>query len=192
MENESRLAIVELMELGALMNDRFDGDAYDPAAIRVSIGWFAGSPYRELVWEYARRLRRLERTRPGDDDGFAAVKIYREQVNRVSLAALWAIGHGKTLAMAELDLERETDLQELFEIVMLVQVIDDVSDVCEDRDRGLPSFATGPDVTTALLRELVAAYGGTRAFLLDRNFCFWLALRVLAACARGMIAGRNP
>ncbi len=79
----------------------------------------------------------------------------------------------------------------MFQIVMQMQLIDDVLDVSHDRRRGLPSFATGPDMTAASLRELVAGYSDASRIRLDWNFCLRVALKLVAASARGLIAIRK-
>jgi hypothetical protein len=187
---ERRRAVIEAMELGALLNDRFDGDARDSEALRASWGWFAQSAYREIIWSYGKRLRRLERSRPDFGGRSADVRLYREGVNSVSLALLWALARDKTLANAELEIGREGDLRLLFQIVMQTQLIDDVLDVRLDRRRCLPSFASGPAATPASLRELVSVYSDSKPIRLDRNFCLRVALKIVAAGARVLIALR--
>ena len=186
---DRRQAVIEAMELGALLNDRFDGDAYNPAALRVRVAWFATSPHREVVWNYAKRLRRLERARPDSSECATAVKRYRENVNSLSLATLWALAHALTLANAEMEIERESDLRLLFKIVMQTQLIDDVLDVRHDRCRGLPSFTTGPEVTATSLSAMVSIYSESGPILFDRNFCLRVALKIVAASARIVING---
>lgn len=188
---DRRQAVIEVMELGALLNDRFDGDAYDPHALGASVAWFARSAHRELIRCYVKRLRRLERTRPDPGQGATAVMRYRESVNRVSLAVLWALARGRSLAIAEMEIEREADLRLLFQIVMQTQLIDDVLDVRQDRRRGLPSFANGPEVSAASLMEMVAVYSDPRPIRLNRNFCMRVALKVVAAGTQALIAIRS-
>jgi hypothetical protein len=181
---DRRQAVIEAMELGALLNDRFDGDAYDPEELRVRLTGFTRSEHRDVVRSYVKRLCRLERSRPDPADSSTAVRRYRENVNRVSLATLWALGCARTLGIAELEIERETDLRLLFQIVMQAQVIDDVLDVSEDRRRGLPSFAT----EGASLRETVSIYADGETLRFDRNFCLRVALRTITAGARLVVA----
>ncbi len=188
---DRRQAVIEAMELGAQLNDRFDGDAHNPQALRARVVWFARSAHREVIRCYVKRLRRLERTRPDPDQGAPAVTHYRESVNRVSLAVLWALARGKGMAIAEMEIEREADLRLLFQIVMQTQLIDDVLDVRQDRRRGLPSYANGPEVTVASLCGLVAAYSDPRPIRLNRNFCLRVALKVVAAGTRALIAIRS-
>lgn len=187
---DRRRALIEAMELGALLNDRFDGDPHDPEELRARIHWFARSEHRNLVRSYARRLRRLERSRPDSKERGPAIQRYREGVNSVSLAMLWALGHSRTLGIAELEIQRESDLQLLFQIVMQAQVIDDMLDVRKDRRRGLPSFATGGPP----LQDIVSIYADAEPLRLDRNFCLRVALRTITAGARLVVAitARDP
>jgi len=188
---DSRRAVIEAMELGALLNDRFDGEAGDPAVLRERVRWFARSPHREVVRCYAKRLRRCERSRPRPDEPAAGGKPYRENVNRISLALLWALANGITLAAAELETRQTEDLRLLFNLVMLTQVIDDVMDAGHDRSLKLPSFATAPEVTSASLKALVSQYSTAIRWRFDKNICLRLALGIAAFCTRGMIAIRR-
>ena len=181
---DRRHALIEAMELGALLNDRFDGDPHDPENLRARIRWFAESEHRSLIRSYAKRLRRLERFRPDFTERGPAIQHYREGVNSVSLAMLWALGHSRTLGIAELEIQREPDLRLLFQIVMQAQVIDDVLDVREDRRRGLPSFAMGG----VPLQDIVSIYADRTPLRFDRNFCLRTALRAITAGARLVVA----
>lgn len=187
----SRRAVIEAMELGALLNDRFDGGVADPAALREQVVWFARSPHRELVWCYAKRLRRYERCRPSPGEPIAVVKSYREDVNRISLALLWALASGTKLAAAELETWQAEDLRLLFNLVMLIQVLDDLLDAGHDRSLKLPSFATGPGATAAALHAVVSVYAAATPWRFDGNFCLRLAVGIVAICTRGMIAIRS-
>lgn len=180
LDPDRRQAVIEAMELGALLNDRFDGDDYDPVGLRARMNGFARSTHRDVVRSYAKRLCRLERSRPDPGGGELAVRHYREGVNRVSLAMLWALGRSSSLGNAEWEIERESDLRLLFQIVMQAQVIDDVLDSREDRRRGLPSFVTGG----ASLQETISIYADAEPVRLDRNFCLRVALRTITAGAR--------
>src|SRR5262245_35178921 len=87
---------------------------------------------------YLSRLRSLEGERPpigGEGGGFAAARTYREEVVRLSLATVAAIA----LDGASVD---DGDLDMLFRMAILCQVIDDVLDYREDLAAGLPSFLT--------------------------------------------------
>ena len=175
------------MELGALLNDRFDGDDYDLELLRKRVLWFARSKHRDVAWCYAKRLRQLERSRPDPCESTIIVRHYRENVNKVSLAFLWALARAKTIAAAELEIQQEPDLRMLFQIVMQSQLIDDVFDVLRDRRRSLPSLATGPDASGASLRESVAIYSASTPIRLDQNFCIGVGLKIMQSSARLVI-----
>jgi hypothetical protein len=187
---ESRHAIIRAMEFGALLNDRFDGDCYDREVLRKLALWFARSEHRDIAWCYAKRLRHLERTRPDPCESNHTVRDYRENVNKVSLAFLWALARAKTIASAELEIQHEPDLRMLFQMVMLSQLIDDVFDMRQDRRRSLPSLATGPDVSGASLRELLSIYSVAAPLRLDQNFCMGMALKIMQSGARLVIMQR--
>jgi hypothetical protein len=188
---EQRQAVIDGMELGALLNDRFDGDAHDRNALSTLVGRFAQSGHRKVVRAYAKRLRALERLRPHLGGGSSAIGTYRENVNRVSLGLLWALAGDRTLASAELEIVVEEDLRLLFRIVMQTQVIDDVLDVRLDRRRGLPSFASGPDASAHSLGGWVSVYSDPNPIRLDQNFCLQITLRIVAALARALIKARS-
>jgi hypothetical protein len=105
-------------------------------------------PYLE---EYTSRLQELESRRPsigGAYRHFAAVRQYREEVVRLSLAAAAAVAFNSRSIEEELRaIERDTDLAAHFQIALQCQVIDDILDYPEDLSAGLPSFLTA----TALL-----------------------------------------
>ena len=185
-----RRAIVEALDLGALLNDRFDGDVHDSAALRAKIFWFANSSHRKVTRCYTKQLRHLKRSRPVPCEGPAAVKCYRENVNRVSLTFLWALARSVNFADAELEIRREPDLRLLYQMVMLSQLIDDLIDVRQDLSRCLPSFATQPDVTVASLYQLVSVYSESAPIRPDRNFCLRVALKIMESSARLVIMAR--
>jgi hypothetical protein len=99
-----------------------------------------------LVADYARRLAILETGRPqpgGDASRFAAVRSYREGVVRLSLGVLsTACGFHGTVAEGAEGTDVQEELDVLFRMVMLCQIIDDVADYAVDRAGDLPGFAT--------------------------------------------------
>lgn len=186
----SRHAVLKAMELGARLNDRFDGDPYDPATLRARILSFSASPWRKAVRQYARRLRLLEKGRPAILAKSAEMQSYRESVNTTSLALLWSIASRIPLDQAEHEVRRETDLRLLFHIVMLAQVIDDILDVRKDRLRRLPSFATASDADSAAIRRIVPHYSRPVPLRLDGNFTYGVMLRLVGWTAMIAIAFR--
>lgn len=182
--------ILEAMNLGASLNDRFDGDPYNPAGLRDSIAWFKNSPHRQLAWSYAKRLRHLERTRPPTSADLPAIQSYRENVNRLSLAFLWSIARNATLADATNALTTDPDLQLLFAIVMQTQIIDDVADIFHDIHQQLPSFANNSQATPTNLRQLSRSYINQHSF--NSHFSLYLAHRLTAILAQIIITIRPP
>lgn len=191
LQPDRRLALINTMELGALLNDRFDGDPHNPADLRRHVALLSQSVHRDCTSAYISRLRRLERSRPGPRPVAADVKAYRENVNRISLATLWAIAAQKPIEQAKHDLQQEPDLRLLFRIVMLAQLIDDVLDIRQDRRRGLPTFATASDADLSTLRATVSDYRNPAPLDFDGNFCLHLILRMAARSARTAIDFRG-
>lgn len=99
--------------------------------------------------EYLRRLRDLEAVRPspgGDDRRLREVARYREDVVRLSLGMVAAIAEGRPSLHESIRATGcQGDLNLLFRIVMLCQIIDDVLDYRRDLSGGLPSFLTAAD-----------------------------------------------
>jgi len=93
--------------------------------------------YSRCIEAYLARLRNLEGTRPGMGGAhrrFDDVRKYREDVAWLALT---------TAAGIALDREaRDADVDTLFRILMLCQIVDDVLDYREDALAGLPSFLT--------------------------------------------------
>ncbi len=190
-EPKTRQAVLAAMELGALLNDHFDGDSYDAQELRRSLRQFAATSHRATIRDYIRRLATLERKRPASTSNTKRMRSYRENVNRLSLALLWAIASDLSLQSAAREMRREADLQLLFRIVMLAQVIDDILDVGKDRLRCLPSLATAPDATSATLRKMVPFYSRRSPLRLDENFALHLMLRLVGLGALAAIAMRS-
>jgi len=187
LKSAQRRAVIEAMELGALLNDRFDGDLYPAQALRSAVSWFRNSSSRELVKNYAKLLRLYERGRPQREEGLAAITSYRENVNRLSLAMLWALASDTSLEAAQREIHSDNSLQLLFRIIMQCQLIDDVLDIRKDRLQRLPSFATTRDATALSLRKLVSFYSRVSSDSRARDGCLWLALKGMAACAQLVI-----
>jgi hypothetical protein len=96
--------------------------------------------------EYLSRLRELESRRPsigGDLRRFDAVRSYREDVVRLSITTAAAIALNAECLAEDIRLPPcDSDVDALFRILMLCQIIDDVVDYAEDVSSGLPSFLT--------------------------------------------------
>lgn len=184
-------AIIDTMELGAYLNDRFDGDPHNPADFRHCISSFSRSFHRDCICSYIKRLRHLERSRPGRRPAASDVRIYRENVNRVSLATLWAIATQGPIDVAEHEIQTDADLRILFRIVMIAQIIDDVLDIRKDCKRGLPSFATADDSNSPALIAAVKSYSHPAPLGLHPQFCLHILLRTAARGARAAISCRR-
>lgn len=185
-------AIVRAMDLGAWLNDRFDGDTYPPDALRDTITWFKNSPHRQTAWSYAKRLRHLERTRPAPHTDLSVIQSYRENVNRLSLAFLWAIANNLNLADAITAVTADPDLQLLFAIIMQTQIIDDIIDLPQDIRRHLPSLANNPQATATSLRQLSRDYTRRHPLALRPNLLLQLTHHLIAILAQALIPFRIP
>lgn len=184
-------ALIDTMELGAHLNDRFDGDPHNPADFHHYISSFSRSFHRDCICSYIKRLRHFERKRPVRTASAREVRIYRENVNRVSLATLWAIATQGPIDVAEREIRTAADLRILFRIVMIAQIIDDVLDIRKDRKRGLPSFATANDSNSHELFATVKSYSHPAPLGLHPHFCLHFLLRTAARSARTAIACRR-
>jgi hypothetical protein len=191
MDDNRKRAVIETMELGAHLNDRLDGDPHQPADLRTCSSTFSRTFQRDCICNYIKRLRFLERSRPGPDADIHSVKTYRENVNHVSLATLWAIASQRPLNMAEKEIRQETDLFILFRIVMITQIIDDLLDIKKDRHRGLPSFATAVGTSSSALRSILDSYRHPAPMVRDQHFCHHLLLHLAAKTASALITCRR-
>jgi hypothetical protein len=155
---EQRRALILMMELGALLNNRFDGDSYDPGAVRRILAWFRRSRFRPLVTHHIAQLRNTERNRPHPHDGLEVIRLYRERVNLLSLATLWSIASNTDPANTMARLGCQNDLNLHFRTIMLIQLIDDIIDRRHDARRRLPSFASPPDSAPEKWRTIIHGY----------------------------------
>jgi hypothetical protein len=128
------------------LNDFFDGNDFSSREYRATRRSLCRSPGRATLNEFVRRLRDLERRRPsphGDARNHSEVQAYRESVVRLSLGTIAAT------TLRDLTIEDgiratscDEDLETLYRIVMLCQIIDDVFDFAADTADDLPSFLT--------------------------------------------------
>lgn len=142
------------------------------------------------IEEYLGRLRELESRRPsigGDQRRFDEVRSYREAVARLSITTAAAIA----LNAEYLDIRSghgDGDVETLFRILVLCQIIDDVVDYRKDRSAGLPSFLTASASLPQAL-ELTARATGSYAVSRDRSsanavFPLRMALHVFMAVTK--------
>ena len=170
LRNGKRLSMPELktlavlLDFGACANAVFDRKEGCRSERRVTLQLLVEAGIGSSVADYVRRLAHLERGRPrpgGDRSRFQNVIAYREAVVRLSLgmvATAARVNPGLDEAIAATD--GDGDLNLLFRIVMLCQIIDDVLDYSHDRSAGLPSFLTAcQSLPQSLKRTRVAARG---------------------------------
>ena len=157
--------LASLLDFGACANDFFDGKGVSRQEYRATRRLLDRSRTSVAVNEYMSRLRDLENRRPspgGDARQHRKAQAYRESVIRLSLGMIAAT------ALKNLTIEdgiqatyRDEDLETLYRIVMLCQIIDDVFDFAADTDDGLPSFLTAdalPSQALALTSDAAMRY----------------------------------
>jgi hypothetical protein len=192
---EERRTLACFLDLGALVNDHFDQHRFrDLSYRRLRRRLTAEKDVRAAYLVYFRQLRRVERGRPQLRLPCRATMLeqtaaYREDVVRLSLAALAAIALGRPQGVASggawQSAADDPSLSHLFPLVMLLQLCDDLLDWRGDwRDR-LPSFATAallqseqmaagrgddPAQVRADMRRMAAAY---LAAMPKRKSVYW-------------------
>lgn len=159
MTKDQHRATVATMEFGAVLNDYLDGDLHDRSVLKSHAKWLAASPHRDVIRLYVKRLIEFELNRPKIGASFESCRDYREEVNRLSLAVLWAVASNTSLAAAEVQIIDDGDLRLLFGIVMQAQIIDDALDFEADMRRRLPSLANAAGADRGALRSLTQLYG---------------------------------
>lgn len=184
-----------LLDFGACANDFYDRKPFSYREYRSTRRLLKQSRKDQIVHAYRAHLRQLERERPacgGDDRMHARGQDYRESVVRLSLGMLTATALGAETVEAGIQATRQAaDLDLLFRIVMLCQIIDDVLDYPQDAEAGLPGFLTSPSsVDRALKLTTVAAtsYASRRELsVTPALFPFRLALLGIAALTQAAI-----
>ncbi len=178
-----------LLDFGACANDFFDDDDFSHREYRTTRRLLEGARSRVAVNEYVHRLRDLENRRPspgGDAGRHRKVQAYREAVVGLSLGMIAAT------ALDELTIEdgvramhHDEDLETLYRIVMLCQIIDDVVDFKADTDGGLPSFLTAhasASESLALTSEAAARYADRRGQPSSPHLVPFRAALLLVSC----------
>ena len=194
---EERRALSCLLDLGALINDHFDQHRFCKCSYRKLRRQLAANETVPMVYRaYFRELRQAERNRPRLRLPCRAgilkeTAAYRETVVRISLSALAAIALGQPNG-GEMDdrwnaRAEEACCSQLFALVMLIQICDDLLDWRRDWRAGLPTFATAELLQCAGQAEGGDTSGGVRQ---RRNggddvSCrgFPAEMRILAVCA---------
>jgi hypothetical protein len=157
-------ALAEFLDFGACLNAEWDQKPLRDCRQADSRRRLDADGLGPLITQYLARLRGLERGRPsigGDHRQFDAVRAYRENVVRLSLATAAAIAMNSSLEHEIAATDRDSDLEVLFRIIMQCQVMDDVLDYREDQSRGLPSFLTS---VASLQQAAVMTAGTARAY----------------------------
>lgn len=152
LRNKNRLSmdkfksLAALLDYGACVNTDFDHKLNCHYERRFTLQVLEKAGIGLLLAEYLRRLSNLEGERPlsgGDHSQFQNVMLYREAVVRLSLGIMATVaGINSSLDEAIEATSGNGDLNLLFRIAMLCQIIDDVLDYSQDRLAGLPSFLT--------------------------------------------------
>ena len=146
--HRSRLKLLAaVLDFGACLNIYFDTNKLDRTEYRSTRRVLGNASPQVPVRNYVQRLRELERRRPvpgGDDVTFRDVRRYREEVVALSLGlvAATACGNNGVDEVRPIGKSRDGDLQLLFRIVMLCQIIDDAFDYSQDTSNSLPTFLT--------------------------------------------------
>lgn len=152
LRREERTALSCLLDLGALINDHFDQHRFRKCSYRkLRKQLAANETVRSVYRGYFRDLRQAERNRPRlwlpRREGIRKEAAdYRETVVRISLSALAAIAFGQPNGGTGDDSRNSRGkgarLSQLFPLVMLIQICDDLLDWRTDWRAGLPTFAT--------------------------------------------------
>jgi hypothetical protein len=187
--------LAALLDYGACANDFFDGHDFSSQEYQATRRLLDRAAASVSVNEYVRRLRDLERRRPspgGDAGQHRQAQSYRESVIRLSLGMIAATTLGSlTLEDGIRATYRDEDLETLYRIVMLCQIIDDFLDFATDIDRGLPSFLTAhasPPTALALTAEAATRYADRRGLPGSPHvFPFRLALLGISVLAKVVI-----
>jgi hypothetical protein len=138
--------LARLLDFAACTNAALDHKRFCPREYQVNRQWIENVGVTPSVDEYLRQLCELEQRRPtpgGDRRRFDEIRSYRENVARLSLGMVAAIALGaKRVEDGVRAIYGDHDLEILFRVVMLCQIIDDSLDYAEDVSTGLPSFLT--------------------------------------------------
>ena len=159
------MVLATVLDVGACTNAALDRKNFCPQEYQAARRWIRDAGLASSVDKYLRQLRELEQRRPspgGDLGRFHEVRLYRETVARLSLGVVAAMALGGECIEDGIQATHcDQDLANLFRIVMLCQIIDDVLDYTEDLPAGLPSFLTA---TASLPRGLAWTTEAARSY----------------------------
>ncbi len=184
--------LASLLDFGACANDFFDGNDFSRQEYRATRRLLDRARTSVAVNEYINRLRDLENRRPspsGDVRQHRKVQAYRESVVRLSLGIIAATAlENLTIEDGIRATHRDADLETLYRIVMLCQIIDDVLDFATDTDDGVPSFLTAhasPSQALALTSDAATRYANRGGLPSSPHvFPFRVALLGISALAK--------
>jgi hypothetical protein len=184
--------LATLLDFGACANDFLDDKEFSRQEYRATRRLLEQARTSVAVDEYWRRLCDLESQRPapgGDAGQHRKAQFYRESVIRLSLGMIAATTLGNlTIEEGVRATYHDEDIETLYRIVMLCQIIDDFLDFATDTDQGLPSFLTAhasPPKALALTAEAATRYadrGGLPSS--PHGFPFRVALQGVSVLAQ--------
>ena len=195
---DSLRTLATLLDFAACVNAVQDHKKCRPEEYECTLQQLEAAGSGDLVQEYLQQLGELERNRPfpgGDLQRFQDSRAYREAVVRLSLAAVATVASDKfCLNDAKAAVHLDEDLDTLFRIIMLCQIIDDVMDYSADRAARLPSFLTSVasfPQSIEYTRLAAKSYASARALpALNGIFPLQLALVAVSALAELIICLR--
>lgn len=190
--------LAALMDLGASVNARLDGKPSKGCDMQSTKDFLDAAGCGIVMDEYLSRLHGIENIREEFD-----VEDYRKSVVELSLAVITSVLFGcRSLDVGIRWVRTCSDLDILFRIAMICQIMDDVLDYRLDFDAGLPSFLnTRCPLTQSMevARESVRSYARVHhkpmsAELVPFRAALW-AVSQIALCvlglARIMYVGRD-
>lgn len=191
--------LAAFLDFGASANAVFDQKVGCQKELRATLQLLEEAGIGLIVQDYLQRLCNLERGRPhlgGDRSQFQKTRWYREAVVRVSLGSVATIAGDKPcLKDAIAEMRDDGELNLLFRIVMLCQIIDDVVDYPRDRIAGLPSFLTACKslpLSRQLTQRAALEYAGVQdSKQQTADFPLRVALYFLVTCTKLIVALRR-
>lgn len=186
---DRRKTLALLLDYGAALNTVHDGKPAQNDELQTTRILLENAGLQAPLHEYTRRLALLESDRPspgGDAARFHAVQAYRESVVRLSLGMVaFAAGLHGSLHQGIDASTSDPDLNLLFRIVMLCQIMDDVGDYAIDHSANLPSFLTADkslDDSLSMTRRAARHYATLSGTSCSAAAPLRMALALTSAC----------
>jgi hypothetical protein len=206
LSRQRRSDLATFLDFQACTNAAWDRKPLCAAEYQALQRRLASAGLERWMTEYLCRLTELESRRPpigGDLRRFDEVRAYREEVARVSLAAVAAIAlNAECLEEGIRATHCDGDVAVLFRMAMQCQVVDDVFDYTEDLTAGLPSFLTASasrpqalTLTAHAARSYAASRGrsaGGGVFPLDLALHALTVMTTIVVAAARRGAARGP